>query len=343
MAWGQTGTKITWANPNYVADSAKQSGGWYANKDTGSVDQWWAGGAPQQQNQTQQSSSGQSSNSFSNPVNFAQTTQDALSMLQKNNQPVIDSLNKYGDQLKQSYATQKQGLQSQISPLTDRYNALLSQIKGNQTTSENRQLVTTRGEIAKRGIPLTSTIADQEITNAVNPITQQYTDLSKQTVASQNQDIAGINAAIANLAPQEQAALGQVATQIAQVNGGNTKDAISTALSLMQNAQTQQQQNFTNNITMQELALKQKAANDTSSTDWTKYLTGNEVGQNADGTYMTNDVSNLAKNAGSGFITIDPNRKPVVTETQPENNNFLSKALSWLNPGKSWADSQVKL
>lgn len=41
---GATPTKVSWANPQIVPDSQKQSGGWYFNPDSGYVERWWADG-----------------------------------------------------------------------------------------------------------------------------------------------------------------------------------------------------------------------------------------------------------------------------------------------------------
>lgn len=90
-------------------------------------------------------------------------------------------------------------LNASKGPLKDRYNNLLNTIKNNQTTAENRQTVTTSGELGKRGLSADSTLSQQELTNALNPITQQYTGLSSDATAEQGRESAAIDAAIANL------------------------------------------------------------------------------------------------------------------------------------------------
>ena len=42
MAFRETGTKATWANPTTIPISQRQNGGWYFNPATGSVDRWWS-------------------------------------------------------------------------------------------------------------------------------------------------------------------------------------------------------------------------------------------------------------------------------------------------------------
>jgi hypothetical protein len=109
------------------------------------------------------------------------------------------------------------------APLIQRYNDLIASIKGNQTTAENRQTLTTNNELGRRGITGSSGLAQQEITNAVNPITQQYTGLIKDTTGTENLDIANIDKAIASLA------------------AGNPESSVSTSTGLANAAQSASQ------------------------------------------------------------------------------------------------------
>jgi len=112
--------------------------------------------------------------------------------------------------------------QATKAPLEQRYKDLLNSIKGNQQVAENRQTVTTNNEMGKRGITGSSGLFQQEMTNALNPITQQYTQLQKDTTNTQNMDIANIDKAIA------------------QLQAGNPESSVSTSSSI---ANSQQQAN----------------------------------------------------------------------------------------------------
>ena len=76
--------------------------------------------------------------------------------------------------------------------LTDRYNNLIAQIQGNQTTATNRQTVTTNNELGKRGILSSSGVAQQEMTNALQPVTSEYTGLMNTATGAYNTDIANL-------------------------------------------------------------------------------------------------------------------------------------------------------
>lgn len=175
-----------------------QNGGWYWDPSANQARQYWNGsfGAPGQINNPNQSGfKPQSSNASANNSNPAPTqstpvvpqqsfedlAQKAIQMNQQAVQPAVDALK----------ATKQ--------PLQDRYTALLSQIKNNQSIAENRQTVTTNNELGARGILPSSGLAQQTLTNAVNPITQEYSAEYGQTAAGENSDLANIDAQIAQL------------------------------------------------------------------------------------------------------------------------------------------------
>lgn len=90
-------------------------------------------------------------------------------------------------------------LEATKAPLQQRYKDLLDSIKGQQQTATNRQTVATSNELAKRGILGESGLAQQEMVNALNPITSEYTSLIKDTGNQQEIDLAGIASQIAGL------------------------------------------------------------------------------------------------------------------------------------------------
>lgn len=134
----------------------------------------------------------------SDPIYQAQR---ALEFQKKANEPIVSAL------------------QGQQQPLKDRYEKLLASIKGNQQIAENRQTVTTNNELGKRGISSNSGLYQQEMTNALNPIGQAYTDQ--------------YNTAFGN----ENTAESDLAYKIANAQAGNPESAISTGANLATTAQ----------------------------------------------------------------------------------------------------------
>lgn len=112
---------------------------------------------------------------------FQSTVQNAIGMAQQAVQPAV------------------QAVQAQAAPLKQRYDDLIASLKGNQQTAENRQTVTTNAELARRGISNTSGLAQQELTQAVNPITAQYTGQIKDVGNQGNQELANLVSQVAQL------------------------------------------------------------------------------------------------------------------------------------------------
>ena len=141
-------------------------------------------------------------------------------------------------------------LEGQRQPLIDRYQALIDQIKGNQATAEGRESVATAREFGKRGIPLSSGVYDTALTERLNPITQSYTNLTKETGAGREQDLLSI------------------AREIASLQAGNPSQAVSQSLQLgqfQQGAQSLAAQIAANQssqaLAERELSLKEKQYN----------------------------------------------------------------------------------
>lgn len=84
-------------------------------------------------------------------------------------------------------STSYQGKQDAINK---RYDALIQSIKSRGQTAVTNQTNITSGELGKRGILSSSTLAGQEMQNAVQPVTQQYTGLEAGAEADRSTAIA---------------------------------------------------------------------------------------------------------------------------------------------------------
>lgn len=185
-------------------------------------------------------SSGQSSFSAPN-FDFASAVKEAIRMNQEANQPAIQSLEASIPEIRQKYATTTQQVQSQIEPLKERYQNLLNDIKGQSKVREEAQTRVTSGEMAKRGILGSSTLAQQEIQNAVDPIRSATQIATKEIGLSQEEELRNLTNLIANLSGQETEATRAVRNAIAQLQAGSSQNAITQALSQGQIAQSQAQ------------------------------------------------------------------------------------------------------
>lgn len=159
------------------------------------------------------------------------TIKRAIEMQKEANKPAIQSLQSSIPEIQTSYKQQREQLEAEKSPLKDRYDNLLNSIKGNQTTAENRQTVTTRNELGRRGITSDSGLFEQTVTDAVNPITQQYTGMYKDTALQGDAALRDLINRIANSTTAETAETRAVRNAIAQLESGAASSGITQGIS----------------------------------------------------------------------------------------------------------------
>ncbi len=115
----------------------------------------------------------------------------------------------------------------------------MKQITAGSQTASNQQTAVTNAAMAQRGISNDSTLAQQNLQNALLPVGAQYGGLLSQAGLSEQQD------------------LGQIASQIAALQSGNVPQAINTASGL---ANLQQQSNQFQATLPSTIALQQAEA-----------------------------------------------------------------------------------
>jgi len=148
--------------------------------------------------------------------------------------PAVEALKSSIPTTQAKYQALSTQASSEIEPLKQRYQTLIDELNAKGTQSEQAQTKVTAGEMGKRGIPLTSTLAQQEITNAVQPITSETASNIKTTGLQQESDLRTISNTLQNLGLSENEAVNAINTAIAQTQSGAGSDAISNALSLYQ-------------------------------------------------------------------------------------------------------------
>lgn len=197
------------------------------------VDQW-------NQRQTQKYGSGSSSSSSKSSSSSSSSTpkapdynkivQDSLKMMQEANQPAIQSLQASIPETASKFQQTREQLQGEVDPLKARYDNLLAKIKGKETTATNRQTVATNNELAKRGILSSSGVAQQELANALNPITSEYATMATDAELGREADLRALANQIAGLTTQETDATRAIQNAIAQLQAGGNQSAIQNAL-----------------------------------------------------------------------------------------------------------------
>lgn len=198
---------------------------------------------------------------------------DAIRRLQEANRPAVDSYNTQLGETSQKYSGEKSRIEASRQPLIDRYRSLIDSIRGDQAVATDRQTVTTNNELGKRGLLSSSGVAQQEMTNALNPITQKYSTLARDTGLAQEDDLRGIEDRIAGLVPQETADKRAILNAIAQLQSGASTQGIQLGTNLYQTdlqAATARQQ-AEQEARQQEIAnriAEQGMANQTAQTNY---------------------------------------------------------------------------
>lgn len=186
--------------------------------------------------------------------------QNAIKQMQDANKPIISSYQASIPETQKRYADERTRLEGEKVTVQDRYKSLIDQIKGNQATAETRQTLTTNNELGKRGITSSSGLAQQEMTNALNPITQQYTGMLKDTGLSQEADLKDISSKITDTTNNETDALRAIQNAIAQLNSGATTQGISLGTNLYNSDRTFDQNEILKNIQLASQKLNEKKA-----------------------------------------------------------------------------------
>jgi hypothetical protein len=166
-------------------------------------------------------------------------------------QPAVQSYQAQLPEVGKAFDQSRQQMEAERDPLIERYQSLLDDIKGRQQTAENRQTVATSEELGKRGITGSSTLAQQEMANALNPITSEFTGMTRDVGLSREADLRNLANMITGTYTQQTDAERQIHNAIGQLLSG----AGMTGLNL-----SQQQEQFNKQLAQQQLAQMQQAS-----------------------------------------------------------------------------------
>lgn len=167
---------------------------------------------------------------------------ESIKRMQEANAPAVQSLQASIPEVQSKYAQTRQQLQAQQPSLEQRYQQTLDSIKNQKTQDVNAQTRITSNEMGKRGLTGDSTLAQQEIQNAVQPVNAQYTNLEQQTALSREDAIRALQNQLANLTPQETADTRSIQNAIAQLQSGAASQGVTQGMNLYQNQLQQQMQ-----------------------------------------------------------------------------------------------------
>ena len=305
-----------WGEAEAVADYRATGG-------SGKYDRTVAGAGSQTSSQTSQSSAG----NFEDYLKRAQEAQkEAI-------QPAVQSLQAGIPTSQASTKAQIGQKQAEIAPLKSRYDQLLADIKGQGQTMVEGQTRVTAGELGKRGIEGSSTLAGQEITSAIRPIQQQTQSLTQQTGLAQEADLRDIQNQIQNLGLGQQEREQAINQAIATLQSGGGQSAITNAMQLLSNAQQMQATQQTFEATQKQRDIENALAKIQSESG--VKLTNAQI-QN-----IQSQIADRGTTGGTGSAGVSQYyTAPGVTNVTGSSGNYQSQAGGQVLPqAKSWSSS----
>jgi len=187
-------------------------------------------------------------------IDYGAIAREQMKMMQEANAPAVASLQASIPETQAKYAADRERLQAKETPLTERYNNLLSQVsqQGQQLTS--RQQTETSREFGRRGISLQSGIFDQTLNEKLRPISEWITGQTKDVGFEREEKLAQLRDLLSQTSQSEVEQVRAIQNAIAQLQAGGAQNGITNALSLYQLQQNQA-------LKEKELALAEAAAN----------------------------------------------------------------------------------
>ena len=158
-------------------------------------------------------------------TDYASIARRQLELQREATRPAIEQLTSSKEGITQAYGEQKAGLEAYRSPLKEKYDTLLKSIVGEQSTATSR-------EFGRRGIPLSSGAFDQALLEQTQPQRERIGAESNLAQADLERLISGIGVS-------KQGQLSAVDQAIAQLQAGGSSSAITQAMQLLQNQQSQ--------------------------------------------------------------------------------------------------------
>lgn len=125
-----------------------------------------------------------------------------------------------------AYGSARSALEAERDPLTQRYNDLINSIKNRETVATQRQTRTTRNELGRRGLTMSSGLAEQELANALLPIGAEYGALESEAAYNREKALRDLANQITSTYTEETAAKRDVRNAIAQLLAGAAQSGI---------------------------------------------------------------------------------------------------------------------
>lgn len=159
------------------------------------------------------------------------TIRRAIEMQREAAQPAIQSLQAGIPEVQQATQARTTQLEAEKAPLTARYENLINTIKQTGQRATEQQTRITSGELGKRGIVGSSTLAQQELQNVITPLTEKYLGLEKDTSLERESSLRDLVNQITNVGLSGTEQQRSIQNAIAQLQAGAGASGITTGIS----------------------------------------------------------------------------------------------------------------
>lgn len=263
-----------------------------------------------QNNRGNTQSSGGGFSSSGGGTGWEDIVKRTIEMQKQANQPTIASYQAQIPEIQSQYAAQTANVTAKAQTLKDRYDNLLKSIGTQKTQDINKQTLVTSNELGKRGLLPSSTLAQQEVLNATQPIGERYAGLETTAALDQTSGQQELQALLNQLTSGETSDKRAVLNAIAQLESGATTQGMTLGSNLYGSEQTR---------LANEAAAKYKAQQDAIANQIAQ-------GQLANQTAQTQYDINKPYSTASGDIDL---------------GDGTVTGLQWLNAqGKPWTDTK---
>jgi len=324
MAYGVVDPNIANMNPADRNNAARAAGytGWDDYQNNKATTQ------PSYRSSTVSSGSGAS---------WEDTVKKAIDMQKAANAPAIASYQAQIPEIQSAYAAQTANITAKQQTLKDRYDNLLKSIGAQKTQDINKQTLVTSNELGKRGLLPSSTLAQQEVLNATQPIGERYAGLETTAALDQTTGQQELQSLLNQLTSGETSDKRAILNAIAQLESGAGSTGISTGTNVWQNLQAQKAEA---DRIASEQAWREKVYNETTLPESQAKIASSTTPA-IDGN-ISKLLSSIIGGGSSSNIepkpTTAPNQVKPTASFQKQTQSFAQPSNPWSNPVKTWAN-----
>lgn len=180
----------------------------------------------------------------------------ALEIARRAAAPAIDTLRGQAPRIAEIFSGKQERIEGEFEPTRQRYERLLGEVAQGREQATERQTLTTSRELGRRGV--TGGLAERELTQALNPITQFFTGKALEVGEQEQGALRGLQNLIGELGGQQTSQEIALQQAIAQLQAGAGPQALGIFQSQQQSQQSVAAQALQQQIADQNAQIAQQ-------------------------------------------------------------------------------------